>query len=265
MIESERAGLHVLIVDDEPENAEAYARALRGYDVVLARRGDEALAVLAERPIDIVVTDQRMPGTSGALLLQRARAVNPIVRRVVVSASAQPEHLLEAINRGEVERYLLKPVEANQLRNVVDELARDYLRMQAQRERVIELQDQLHALRRDGRGPDVSELLERAELEVVRARRYRRPLSLLVFERGVEVDARRLRVALRELDIALRIGDRLVVFLPESDRGGAQTVWDRLRPLIGDSLHAGIEPIIRICPEDGTSLQSLLLLPARAP
>jgi response regulator RpfG family c-di-GMP phosphodiesterase len=256
VIEFEPSRVHVLIADDEAENAAAYARALRGYDITMASRGDEALSVLAERPIDIVVTDQRMPGTSGARLLQRARAINPIVRRVVVSASAQPEHLLEAINRGEVERYLLKPVEADQLRKIVDELAGDYMRMQAQRERVIELQDQLHALRRDGRGPDASELLERTELEVVRARRYRRALSLLVFHSIADADTRRLRIALRELDIALTIGDRLVLVLPETDRIGAQTVLERLRPLL-----KGVEPVYRSCPEDGTSLQSLLLLP----
>lgn len=254
MIESERARICVLIADDEPENAAAYTRALRGYRVVVARRGDEAMALVAEHPIDVVVTDQRMPGSSGALLLRRARAVNPIVRRVVVSASAQPEHLLEAINCGEVERYLLKPVDPARLRAVVDELAAEYLRMIAQRERVTELQDQLQALRRDGVEPDQGELLERAELEVVRARRYRRPLALLVFEAAPPVELRRLRAGLRELDIALRVGDRLVVVLPESERAGADVVWDRIRALL-----PGKEPAVRSCPEDGTSLQSLLL------
>jgi len=256
MIEADRARLHLLVADDELENAQAYARALRGYKVVVASRGDEAMAMVAELPIDIVVTDQRMPGSTGALLLQRARQVNPIVRRVVVSASAQPEHLLEAINRGEVERYLLKPIEPDRLRAVVDELATEYLRMVAQRERVVELQDQLYALRRNGVEPDEGELLERIELELVRARRYRRALSLLVFPRAPEVEMRRLRVGLRELDIALRVGDQLVVVLPESDRSGALTVWDRIRPLL-----PGHEPVMRTCPDDGTSLQSLLLLP----
>ena len=88
MIETERARICVLIADDEAENAAAYARALRGYRLIIASRGDEAMALVAEHPIDVVVTDQRMPGTSGALLLRRARAVNPIVRRIVVSASA---------------------------------------------------------------------------------------------------------------------------------------------------------------------------------
>ena len=260
MMEAERARLHVLVADDEPENAQAYARALRGYQVVVAARGDEAMAVVAEHTIDMVVTDQRMPGTSGALLLQRARQVNPIVRRVVVSASAQPEHLLEAINRGEVERYLLKPIDPARLRAVVDELATEYLRMQAQRERVVELQDQLHALRRNGVEPDEGELLERIELELVRARRYRRPLSLLVFVAAPPVEMRRLRVGLRELDIALKVGNQLVVVLPESDRMGAMTVWDRIRPLL-----PGFEPVLRCCPDDGTSLQSLLLLPNAPP
>ncbi len=254
MNEEARAHLKILIADDEVENAEAYARALRGYQLLRASRGDEALSILAEHTIDIVVTDQRMPGLSGALLLQRARSVNPIVRRVVVSASSQPEHLLEAINSGEVERYLLKPVEPDKLRSVVDELADSYLLMQAQGHRISELQDQLQALRREKAEPNDGELLERTELELVRARRYRRPLSLLVFHGASDVDLKRWRTALRELDIALRIGDRIVVVLPESDRPGALAVWDRLR-----DLQPVAEPIVRNCPEDGTTLQALLL------
>ena len=253
-----RAKLKILIADDESENAQAYARALRGYDLIVASRGDEALSMLAEHTIDIVVTDLRMPGISGAVLLHRARSVNPIVRRVVVSASSQPEHLLEAINSGEVERYLLKPVEPDRLRQVVDDLADDYVLMQAQGLRISELQDQLQALRRVVAEPDDGELLERTELELVRARRYRRPLSLLVFAAAVDVDLKRWRTGLRELDIALRVGERIVVVLPESDRAGALAVWDRLKRLSPSD-----EPIVRTCPEDGTSLQALLLSPAQ--
>ena len=256
MSELERNRLRVLIADDEPENAQAYARALRGYEVIMATRGDQAMAMLAEHPIDLIVTDQRMPGTSGAMLLQRARAINPVVRRVVVSATAEPEHLLEAINRGEVERYLLKPVEPERLRAVVDELATEYLWMQAERARVTELQDELQALRRSVDEPAEGELLDRIELELLRARRYRRPLSLLVFAAAPTTELRRLRGMLRELDIALRVGERLVIVLPESDTDGARLVWERLR-----RVGVGVEPEIRSCPEHGTSLQALLLSP----
>ncbi|MEO6954686.1 MAG: response regulator [Polyangia bacterium] len=254
MNDADRAQLTLLLADDEPENVRAYARALRGYNVMQATRGDEALALVAEHPIDIIVTDQRMPGVTGASLLQRARAVNPIVRRVVVSASAVPEELLEAINRGEVERYLVKPVDAEKLRKVVDDLAEQYVRMRAQRDRIIELQDQLQALRRDGVGPDEGELLERVELELVRCNRYHRPLTLIVFDPAPHVDMRRVREVLRELDIALRVGARLLIALPESDLDGANVVWERLRSLMPDSV-----PFFRECPKDGVRLQSLLL------
>lgn len=255
MNDEARARLTLLLVDDEPENVRAYARALRGYRLLEASRGDEALAIVAEHPIDLIVTDQRMPGLTGASLLQRARAVNAIVRRVVVSATAQPDQLLDAINRGEVERYLLKPVEPERLRAVVDELAEEYLRMQAQRRRMVELQDQLHALRRHGTEPHEAELLERVELEVVRARRYRRPLTFMVFDPAPDVELVHLRARLRELDVALRVGERIVIALPESDRAAAEAVWDRLRPVT-----KGRAPLLRSCPEDGDSLQVLLLV-----
>ena len=72
-----------------------------------------------------------MPGNSGALLLQRTRTVNPIARRVIVSAQAESDQLLEAINRGEVERYLLKPIEPDTLRREIDSLAVEYLAIAA--------------------------------------------------------------------------------------------------------------------------------------
>jgi CheY-like chemotaxis protein len=249
----DRSKLTVLIADDEPENAQAFARALRGYKLFTASRGDEALALVAEHRVDMVVTDQRMPGTTGAEVLHRARAVNPIVRRVVISASAHPDHLLEAINRGEVERYLLKPIDPVGLRQTVDELAIEYLKMLHQQQRLADLQDQIQALRKQvGRTPlgPVSEHWDRLELEVIRARRYRRPLTLLLAD-GHDFDLNMLAGVLREIDLVIQLGDRLVIALPESNRAAAERVRERLRPL----LHGARTAVVAF-PEDGTDLES---------
>lgn len=75
----------VLIVDDEPHIAAVVAAKLRrcGLRVVTAANGDEALAILGEEPIDLVVSDLRMPGSDGASLL-RAMAADPRTARTPV-------------------------------------------------------------------------------------------------------------------------------------------------------------------------------------
>src|SRR5204863_1940669 len=132
---------------DEVENLELYQRALRGYRLRTAGRGDQAMAMLAEECSEIIISDQRMPGTPGTLLLERARAINPLTRRVLVTAYADMSQILEAINRGSVERYLLKPVSPERLRAEVDHLAAEYQRLHAERARVAALDDRFARIR----------------------------------------------------------------------------------------------------------------------
>src|SRR5262249_50232207 len=147
-----------------------------------------------------VVTDQRMPGTTGALVLHRAREVNPLARRVIVSASALPDHLLEAINCGEVERYLLKPLAQETLRDTIDGLAREYFLARRQHQRVLELQDQIAALKRRMNRPLAPDGWDRLETEVLRATRYQRPLALIVIEQSA-AEIERFRALVREVDL----------------------------------------------------------------
>src|SRR5262245_20076613 len=76
-----------LVVDDEPENRALYARILhRTHQVIAAPDGAEALRVVAEHQVSVVITDQRMPGMAGTELLARLRAVIPDVPKIVVTA-----------------------------------------------------------------------------------------------------------------------------------------------------------------------------------
>jgi CheY-like chemotaxis protein len=218
----------VLVADDEVDNGELFSRALRGYRLLVATRGDEALLLVAENRVDIVVTDQNMPGNTGALLLQRFRAVNPIARRMIVSAHVESEQLLDAINRGEVERYVLKPVDPEDLRRQVDGLAEEYLQIAAERARVAELEDLLVKLRSRLERADLApDGWERLELEVARASRYARPLSFIIVDgRGLEREL--LLGSIREVDLVVALGARTVIALPETDREGAEVTRKRL-------------------------------------
>lgn len=111
----------LLIVDDDPLNLDALTRVLRhDYDLVRAGSADEALQILRDggRHIDLILADKSMPGRSGVELLEEAKGLSP-AKRIVLTAYPDASDLLEAINRGEVYRYVTKPWNPEELKIVV--------------------------------------------------------------------------------------------------------------------------------------------------
>jgi response regulator RpfG family c-di-GMP phosphodiesterase len=119
----------ILIVDDDPLNLDALARVLRDeYDLLRASDGEEALQLLREQAshIDLVLADKTMPRMSGVKLLEEAKALNPEIMRVILTAYPDAADLAEAINRGEVYRYVTKPWSPDELRVVVAQALERY-------------------------------------------------------------------------------------------------------------------------------------------
>lgn len=118
----------LLLVDDEASILASLKRVFRHehYHVLTATSGDEALSLLALHPVGVIVTDQRMPGMSGTELLARVRLMYPKTIRMVLSGYTGLDSLTEAINRGEVSRFLTKPWQNDELLNEVREAFRRY-------------------------------------------------------------------------------------------------------------------------------------------
>lgn len=120
--------LHVLVVDDDPTVRRSLERILSAdsrLEVVQAEDGLAALRILESRPIDILISDESMPQINGVRLLQTVRARWPGTRRVLYTGHPHADVVLEAINRGGVDKALMKGVPLEQLRmelaEVVDE------------------------------------------------------------------------------------------------------------------------------------------------
>ena len=107
----------VLLVDDDPHLLAALRRALRHepYEVVLAETADAALWLLGTTAVDVLVTDQRMPGMSGAEFLTKVRAEHPHVISIMLTGHADLATAISAINSGEVYRFFTKPCEVGSL------------------------------------------------------------------------------------------------------------------------------------------------------
>lgn len=113
----------VLFVDDEPGVTAAFRTLLRRspYEVVVANSAHDALAMLAQAPVDVVISDMDMPDMSGSEFLARVRTEHPKTARVVLSGRAKLEDTIHAINDAAVFRFLVKPCSAGELTRCIDD------------------------------------------------------------------------------------------------------------------------------------------------
>lgn len=110
----------ILIVDDEPANLRTLARLFReDYEVLTAPSGDEALALLGHHDVALLITDQRMPGMTGIELLKKTVPLRPRMVRIILTGYTDVDALVEAINCGQVYRYVAKPWNNDELRLTV--------------------------------------------------------------------------------------------------------------------------------------------------
>jgi two-component system probable response regulator PhcQ len=128
----------ILLVDDEPNVTAALRRALRSepYEFLTAVSADEARRILACRPVDVVVSDEQMPGMPGSAFLAEVRVQYPSTIRIILSGHASLDAAVRAINEGEVYRYLLKPCNPTDLVVTIRQ-ALDVKKLQEQSRRLL--------------------------------------------------------------------------------------------------------------------------------
>ena len=118
MGEAERPS--ILVVDDEADVVESIRELLRlDYRVLVATRASEAISILQEGPVDVVMTDQRMPEMTGVELLHHVRETQPDTVRLLFTGYADVRAVIDAINRGNIYRYITKPWDPEDLQVVV--------------------------------------------------------------------------------------------------------------------------------------------------
>lgn len=113
----------LLLVDDEPNILSALQRALRrdGYRILACEDAREGLDLLAEEKVDVILSDQRMPGMSGVEFLRRAKEMRPDTMRIVLSGYSDLQFITDAINEGAIYKFLTKPWDDEQLREQIRE------------------------------------------------------------------------------------------------------------------------------------------------
>lgn len=120
----------VLMVDDDQNLLDGMQRTLRGepYRVLTAAGGEKALAVLAIQNVDVLVSDNQMPGIGGVELLTAVRRDHPAIVNLMLSGQASIGTVVQALNQGQIFRFLIKPCDQEELRrNIRQALAHKLL------------------------------------------------------------------------------------------------------------------------------------------
>lgn len=100
----------VLFVDDEPRVLSSMRMLFRSsYDMQFADGAQKAIELLKAQPVDVIVSDQRMPGMTGIELLREARDINPHAMRILLTGYSDLSAIIGSVNDGEIYRFVNKP------------------------------------------------------------------------------------------------------------------------------------------------------------
>lgn len=111
----------LLLLDDEPQVANAICRELRstGWQIDAFSDPQEALLALSHNTYNLILTDLRMPELDGIAFLQFARQLQPDALRLLLSGDSDRESLIRAVNKAEIHRFIAKPWDACGLRDTL--------------------------------------------------------------------------------------------------------------------------------------------------
>lgn len=117
----------IMIVDDEPANLRTLTRLFRQeYQVVTAESGAEALALLEQHEVALLISDQRMPEMTGIELMKKTVDLRPQMVKILLTGYTDVNALIESINCGLVYHYLTKPWNNDDLRLIVSRALEHY-------------------------------------------------------------------------------------------------------------------------------------------
>ena len=123
LTERRKTPRNLLLVDDEANIVSALKRLLRrdSYTILTAGSGQEGLEILANNSVDVIVSDQRMPGMTGVEFLRKAKELCPNSIRMVLSGYSELQSVVAAVNEGAIYKFLMKPWDDVQLREHIAE------------------------------------------------------------------------------------------------------------------------------------------------
>lgn len=142
----------ILYVDDEENNLISFKATFRiKYKVYTAISGDEAMKILDQNNIEIIITDQRMPNMTGVEFLEKVLVKYPDTMRILLTGYTDMAAVVDAINKGKIFHYLTKPWDENELEMTINrahEAFKEQLKIKEMNENLSTSNEQLEFLLR---------------------------------------------------------------------------------------------------------------------
>ena len=168
--------IKVLYIDDEDNNLSSFKASLRkDFNITTAMNGEEGLQLAREGDFQVVIADQRMPGMTGVEFFERLVKVKPDPIRILLTGYSDISSVIDAINRGEVYRFIDKPWNIEQIKNTIDTAADIYnirRELKEKNDKLIkantEMNQFVYSLSHDLRGPlmSISGVSKLAKMEI---------------------------------------------------------------------------------------------------
>jgi len=118
---------HILYVDDEENNLVVFKNAFfRDYNVHTALSAEEGLSILDQNLIQLIITDQKMPGMTGVEFLEIVVKSHPETMRMILTAYSDIDFIMRAVNKCGIYRYILKPWDTRELKIIIDKALQNY-------------------------------------------------------------------------------------------------------------------------------------------
>lgn len=127
--------INILYVDDELNNLISFKAVFRvKYNVYTAISGEDAIKLLKEKPINIIITDQRMPHMTGVEFLENILGEYPDPIRILLTGYADMNAVVDAVNKGKIFHYLTKPWNEEELEMTIQKAFEIYRQKMEERE-----------------------------------------------------------------------------------------------------------------------------------
>ena len=140
---------NILAIDDEVNNLHALKRALRReYNVFSATNGEDALTIMEQNEIALIIADHRMPGMTGLEVLAKTMQKHPDTIRIMLTSYTDEKLLLDAINTAHVHGFLPKPWEPEEIKSIVGEWITAYQQTKHRTQQIEEKDKQIESLQR---------------------------------------------------------------------------------------------------------------------
>lgn len=154
----------VLYIDDEDNNLNSFKASLRReFSVVTALTAEEGLTIAASEEIHVVIADQRMPGMSGVEFFEKLMKINPDPIRILLTGYSDIASVIDAINKGEVYRFIDKPWNIDQVKIAIKNAAEIYFTRKELKDKnerlqkiISEMNQFVYSLSHELRGPLMS-------------------------------------------------------------------------------------------------------------